>query len=646
MLKFFRKYNKTLIAVFMTLLMIVFVGGTALQDLFTPETNIVVATSKFGEIDRKAQRRAKFTTDILLAMGLNWEQPGGTTGEPLELVDWILLTREAGHFQTIATEAAISSWVKQERDALDVIDGVARRIGTKREHVLAAVGEYLSVQLTSQALAGALAPSTAAIRSLARDTLSKVQVAALVLPAAAFADAYLDFSEDELTTQWEEHRDVKPGDGLNFGYYVEPALKVQYVKIDRDAIVDDVRVPNHEKRARRYYDQNRETDRAFAREANDTAGEAESNDAEVDEEGGADDGPAERPPYLTWEEAKDTAMEIVRTQHAAEAAERIASWICSYDAQHWLDVSRNPDGYKTPPEAVANPDFYEKMVGQIPKAISYPGAVAIKRAGPFFQSDAAALDDIGAATLRTERRGEESFGTVAFRSQPIVAKVPTESGTDFTDYLSMYQTCPFPLVDSDGNLYVFRVDDVDPGHASRSLDEVRDRVVTDVRLLRGYEIAQAWGATIREQAAGGSLEETVQADSELTELLETGSEQGAGLFESTFVTRVEPTLAAYGIDLKAVNAGPNIGRVPGELVESWFELEYAADKMDVYELPDRALVLVAEWIETQPPDFEQFEQIRANLAEQIARNQRRVVMSDWFAPEHVRARNAFRLLEN
>ena len=36
MMKWFRKHNKMLLAVFMVLLMIVFVGGTALQEILMP----------------------------------------------------------------------------------------------------------------------------------------------------------------------------------------------------------------------------------------------------------------------------------------------------------------------------------------------------------------------------------------------------------------------------------------------------------------------------------------------------------------------------------------------------------------------------------------------------------------------------------
>ena len=69
MMKFFRKHNKKLLAVFMTLLMIVFVGGSALQGLLTPRANRVVANSKYGPIsfiDQEAVRGLAQREDLIL----------------------------------------------------------------------------------------------------------------------------------------------------------------------------------------------------------------------------------------------------------------------------------------------------------------------------------------------------------------------------------------------------------------------------------------------------------------------------------------------------------------------------------------------------------------------------------------------------
>ena len=78
MMKFFRKYNKALLAVFMVLLMVVFLGGSALDTLLSPSGDRVVATSAVGTISFVDQRMAEDTRSILLAVaGVDAAGPGG-----------------------------------------------------------------------------------------------------------------------------------------------------------------------------------------------------------------------------------------------------------------------------------------------------------------------------------------------------------------------------------------------------------------------------------------------------------------------------------------------------------------------------------------------------------------------------------------
>ncbi|MCH7597015.1 MAG: hypothetical protein IID35_10695, partial [Planctomycetes bacterium] len=95
MMKFFRKHNKTLLAIFMSGLMIVFIGGSALQGFLTPQSDQVIATSIFGDISLLDQQEAKRVTDILDQVGQDWSRPISGASEPLQTMEWILLAREA-----------------------------------------------------------------------------------------------------------------------------------------------------------------------------------------------------------------------------------------------------------------------------------------------------------------------------------------------------------------------------------------------------------------------------------------------------------------------------------------------------------------------------------------------------------------------
>ncbi len=151
MMKFFRKYNKQLLAVFMTLLMIVFLGGTALEGMFNPSANRVVARSRLGDITYYDQQLAAQATRPMEVMGIDWRRPLGGPGEVLQEVDWILLVREAEEFGTRAGESSARNWFRTDTQ----LDDVSRRMSMKPAHVLQAVADYRSILQTAFAVADA-----------------------------------------------------------------------------------------------------------------------------------------------------------------------------------------------------------------------------------------------------------------------------------------------------------------------------------------------------------------------------------------------------------------------------------------------------------------------------------------------------------
>lgn len=627
MLKFFRKYNKILLAVFMVLLMVVFIGGSALTALLTPRTNLVVAETNLGVIKSRDQQRARNTTNILGVLGIPWQRPLGGTGEPIELVDWILLTREAAQFETQIGPEAVEANLGVGRDQLDLL---ARRLGVKTDRVLVAMSEFISVQIAARAIVGTTVPSSAEVRATARDVLDKVRVNAVLLPAEAFIDDTDEFTDEETETQLTAYRDAEPGSGLSFGYYVPPKLSAQYIKIDPDVIAEHIGIPNLEKKAKRYFEENREKNPAFKRPV------------ERPEEA---EGPVqEQSPYLEWEEAKDEAIATVRRQEAEEAAANIANWVLQYDAERWFDAERGTDGYKTTPESVATPDHYHDLLERIPATIAFPNAVSVVQTDFFAKEEAVAVADIGKAVYRPQTTAWQPFGKLAFLTKPIVPEVPRGEGTTFSDYLALFQTCPYALTDSESNRYVFRIIDSKPGHPAESVDEVRDRIVTDLRLLRGWEVAMARAEGLRSCSPDITLQEAFESDEGLIALQEMG--ERVGFFESPPVARFRSAAqAATGRNQPTAYIDFNMGSVPNEVIDRWFELEDAWERTAVYELKDRATIMVMEWVETQRGRYDEFDEKREEIARQLTENRRREAIASWFDKEQIRARNGFQLAQ-
>lgn len=644
MMKFFRKYNKQLLALFMVLLMIVFVGGSALDRLLQPRMDRVVATSRLGDIGYSDQASAEAATRILEALGLNWKYPFHAATKPLELVDWILLTREAQRYAMGPEVATVRSALGGQSQ----IDQLARNMRRKPAQIVRAMAQLDAVQRAAQAVGNAAIPSEAEIRTAARNVLEKVRIHAVVLPASLFLDRDTNVSEAELQEQFSEFREREPGPGLEFGYYVPPAIKLQYIRIDRDVIAEQLRATKRahlETKARSYYNKNRESDMAFRREPREQGSNPLDRSLEPDRVG-----PPE-PRFLNWEAAKDIAIEIVAEKEADRAADRLASWLLQPLTEAWFGAEREPDGYKKTPKGVTELKYYDDILGDVPNTIAYPQAVSVETTDFFGKGDEKEVPGIGKAAFRSGQGTTVlSLPGLAFRTKVIIPEVPKDESSRASDYLALYQTCRYPLTDPDGNVYIFRVVDGRKGHVPDSLDEVRDRVTADVRLRHAYETATTIGKSLEDCLGSSTLKEAYEGDPQLTALQETHDGDESGYFEPAPFARASEYQAARGKlgsrftdDLTQV---PGLGLLSPEVVEGCFALEYAPEPVALFELKDRATILVVKWVETQRPDAEAFAAMRERFVQQMSRSRAQAAITQWLDPDNIRARNQFALVTN
>ncbi len=630
MMKFFRKYNKHLLAVFMTLLMVVFIGGSALQSMLTPTGNRTVAQSTFGPITENDQRRATSTTDILERMGYNWRRPYGGAGD-LETIDWILLTREAGELgfgESLASLRVSEDPVQTER--------VARRLRIKPDQVLSAQAELLSVTRIASLVGTAVSPSEADVRTSLYSSMERVKINAVVLPASAFVEEDATFTDEQIRTHFEKYREREAQAGLEFGYYVQPAIKVQYLRIDREEIAKTVRVANLDRRARAYYDENLGRDPAFLRPADENP---------VDPT--AADGPQpERKPFLDWEEAKASAISAVRKEASKEMTARIADWFVPYVNEAWLAVPRGDNGYKKAPADVATLGYFDKVLERLPGPISYPKGISVGATDFFSIAEADNVPELGATQYMPEAMGRfrlDTLGTLAMRNEFLIQEVPNDRGTNASDYLAAFQTCRYPLKDIDGNIFLFRVVDFREGHIPESLDEVREKVLADLSTLTGLENARWRAEALRGCEDSSNLKEAFESDEELSAMQSPDLVTVVGYVDVAPFARTTPYNAARGAPEPMIRVSGGLGSFSREVVEECFALATAEEKIKVIELTDRAAVMVAEWVETTPAMLEEFETSRASFLGQMNQYRSLDVINEWLKPDNIRARNGFRI---
>jgi len=620
MMKFFRKYNKQLLAVFMVLLMIVFIGGSALQSMLSTRQDRKIAESRDGDITLIQQQDANATTELLTAVGINWRSPLYGGQPPIETVDWILLLREAKRlgYKPDVTEARVSA---EASGASEIIRSVARARGIKTDVVYDAMAQFRAISNAAYAIAGATRPSEAELRATARDALEQVKIRAIILPADAFVDESEVIPESELQAHFEKYKATEKGRGMNFGYYQYPRLKVQYVKIDRDVIMETIGIANVERKAKAYYEKNKETDRLFRRGTETPA----TSDGPSAEDGGKT--------YLDWDEAKNIAIAAVKKQHAAEAAQQLANWLTQYASGPWADAERGDDGYKVVPEVAKAPDFYAKMIKRIPNSLRFPGAVTIGETDFFESAEASELPELGGTAFRPERGAPKSFISLAFTSKPIVPEVPKDAVSGSTDFIAPFQTSDYPVVDSK------------PGRPANSLAEVRDEVIADVRLVHAMAAAKARA----EQLTKGydTIQDAYELDPDLAAFRDSESVGiTSGYFEPTPFTRVSRGDAMGGRNSQGIWAGVGLGVLSPDIVAGCFALDPETNKVGIFPMPDRAAVLLAESVEMIRADEDDFNELRNSLKTQLAGARFRDAVMEWLTPEKIQARTEFKIEQN
>ena len=464
--------------------------------------------------------------------------------------------------------------------------------------------------------------------------MERVKIRAVLLPAEAFVDQNASFSETQIKEHFDKYRDRERGSGLQFGYYRKPGIKVQFIKVDRDAIAAKVGVPNEERKAKAYYEEHREKDPAFRRKAEEIAA--------------APEGPL-APAYIDWEQAKETAITKLRKEYADDNVQRTVDWLSSMMTEPWMGIAPSESVYKAAPTEVADVEYYNKLVKRLPQPLQFENTITVHTTEFFTQQDSAKVPELGTLSVRSgQSLVGRSFGSVAFNNEVIVPKIPSGGKINAADYLAKYQTAAFPLTDPrNGNVYIFRVIDSEPGGPSESVDQARDQVITDLRLQKGFEAAKARAQSLRSCClASEPLKDAYEADPELAAFRESGEGVKTGFFEPPPFSRIGQTPAWKGRPADGVFVGGGLGKLPNETVDAIFSLTDAAEKLAVLELPDRATVMTVEWVETIPPQEEEFAGTRKSLVTQLTDNRWREFVNDWFDPEKIRARSGFNLVRN
>lgn len=649
MMKFFRKYNKHLLAIFMVLLLIVWLGGQAIQNLFAPNPLMqsigTVGGHKLIQGDLKS---AGDETRILQSLGLPWMKPWLPSlsqarfdfNPPIDEMDWLLLRHEADTLGLGITKSQVDSYKQALGMTATDMARIANRFGVSEATIDSAIADFLRIRSTFTELQSAIFVPEPELRTIARNVGETVTIRSVGLPAALFIDDTEPIDEARIKAQFEKWKDVLPGEGdLGAGFRHPDRVEIEYVVANADAVAPTVAISRDE--AKEYWQKNK---KKFLRPKTD---EPESQPADENATSQPASQPAEPPYYETFMEAEPDVLAELRKNRAPNEAQRLLSEMLTTEViGDWNGIE--PDaitGFLTAPDVAKGEDYLADRVERFVKAHPvYKNVFQVHRTPLVSSEQLAKLPGVGNATAPVASdtpfiAQEIGIAQDAFDVQGLVK--PSKDRSAAHQPLSLYQFSPKIYRDDTGSAYVFRVVRVVPSAPPTSLNEVRDAVVHSLRIESGFERARKAASDLLNKAEETSLKlawlEYPDLPAKLDELRKT----------------TDADTRAWGDQLPPKFARRNYAGTPPtvmgiqseDLVDGAFEAAKEFDPSDpkqkphtVVELPKHQLILVLAVEDFRPLYESDFQARRQRDQRFIVMQRNRQLVADWFDPKNIRAR--------
>ncbi len=651
MMKWFRKHNKKLLAVFASGLLVVWLGGTALQQTFSRDPSKEVLAEVFGEKVRMRSWRTNLAkVAILQGLGLPWQMvafqmiPGDFySGAPeVDTYDWLCLSREAKRMGVQISREQVEQFLSAQQ-------GMAQRIDMLRENrevalsfVYDAVADFMRVMTAARLAMQGMDVAEPRVRLGVRDAYEKVSVKLVALRADEFLDPNEVLTDAELQKHYETYKDVLPGEDerLGYGYRWPDRVRVEYLVADIDQIKKaqpETMVRRIESRALKYYRDHQE-EFTVSEPATTTAATSESASSMPT----TSSQPVTR--LRSYGEVKDELVDRLMTEQALKTAGQLIQRASERLQEPWYEVRPDKDGYKQAPAAATQDGYMSDLAAEI----SGEGIPLLYRSTELLtQRDAAELPGIGMAFARDEENRPLPFSQYVFRVKGL-AGAPTGPGASLR--LSLYEPTRSPLRDGSPsnprNFYIFRVTEVSPSQVPQSLEEVRPRVEADLREYKAYMQAGEQAEQLAAAAAESDLATAVEQAEALKEQL---GDQFRVLEPAPF-PRVQPLsmqMVQFGMTQRRPPLVTGIGSSK-EFVEACFDLAEAAgdgeSPIRVVALPRLKRHAVVQWVETERVTEQLYQERHAQVAQTLQLEVARAFRNDWFDPERIRERTGFKLI--
>ncbi len=522
MLKFLRKYNKIILVFGGSLLMIAFLAPQAIQQVGQLQNRAV------AEMDgRKVKERELFAASNELRALNALGGTGGTANALLNLsqgtgadadLHWYLLTKEAeaggfvgsdgdgrGYYLPMAEQIAVliirssreyQQFARQAGQQFADQFILARQLPEVREQFLnrlqqtegsaAAAGRFTSIDELHRAVAkmrgiqrmrsaylNVARPSDRRLRAEGSDIFRGLQTDYLTIPASRFVADEAEPTEAEITQHFEARADTNPAeDEFGIGYLQPQRVKLEWIRIDRQTLLDAIAIPIVEVSKRWQL-------------------ERDIYPGEFEEE----------------QDAVRAVLEAERVEALLQVADRAVKGEAGRSSR---ELSRDGAYFEVPADWAARRPSLESIAQAVVNRLKEREQIeiplpTIERRDDSWQDfgELSQLEGFAFGTVRVGSQNASAAGAVLqVRELNPNPNLPIQVGILAAEH---------PIVASDGSLTFFRVLDARDVSAPDSIDEVREEVIANIKTLRAYERLKAELPGYLEVAKAGGLEAVAES---------------------------------------------------------------------------------------------------------------------------------------
>lgn len=534
MLKWFRKYRKHLMAGVVAFLMVSFL----IQSELTERSN----ERRFGEWGKLEGKVVK--TDILLGpeqtrvilerLGINWRMP------------WYLLLNRMGlspqQFpdppKPLNSDTFALLWLEAERaglvdegqgseEDLRNMVGEVRLNEVRRDFKLSdiqrEIGRYLRIMTHARMAMDAVHVTDGQVRQYVRDTQETVSIAYVKFPAEQFVDDGYMPPDAEIAAHFDKYRDTeKPADERGFGYRWPRRVVLETLRISLADVERGVQLKEEE--IRKHYRENR----ASYTRIEDPSTQPASTQRASTQAAATSSAPASGPivKQLTLAEARSKVEEELRSRLALSRTRDFMDQIQLDLAGPWIHQARGESGYPSTAPGVDVPGYMEQAAKRYSERFGVK--VNYEKTAPL------TLDD-----FNNDKKWDSYFGGMEqnrpMRLGDAVFRVPgffdAKEAGETAMRLALYQPSDMIFLDEDltgkpRSALIVRVVETHEPEAPKTVAEVRDKIVADLRKVKADAVAQQMAERLYAVARVSGLKPAIDADPALKKMLAPKPKEG------------------------------------------------------------------------------------------------------------------------